>query len=678
MNIRSTCAYIHWFSCSHKILILSSPYRQVITRIKVTKSHQQYIDDMLRRTGLFCLTFDQLLLTSMTSLCSPSSSPPVAGPASESSFDSHDPHSALAVSHNGDAASSLVHNFRALSAHAPLPLPLARLWVATLLSQERYDEAAAVVHVHPLAEQLMRGVAADLTPPCDARGAGSDESVADTLAAVNRMDAWVEACLAVNVPGTAYLLQAMCDRLCRRRHSRATRSCRSRSGSQDSLTAEAPEETAWQRCVERVRGMILAHIRSNRPSITLLLPAFCQLSGASTGATVEEEVLEVLHVAMHGGAAVYVSPRDFAHALCVLVTRTRNYRRALSLWSWMQHTSACCDGEAVSWIIESCCALNKVTEAVQCVRELASHGVHPTVRAQVTLLRCLGESRPPLHEYAEKLVEHWYGGGSDCGSGSGKAAAQKEDEVPSSLSRVWCGEAQDVGIELIAMHFRLHHRKRVVELIQTACRVFAPCVADGRRGSDGDAESGDGREAGAEQRGGEARQDGSVQTCDGVSATRRAEDYIRFVTHETVGHVICYLEAVVARDPVAVRVLFDGVMTWTNGSVAANDPSVSASTAAPAQVMMRHPFLIGILVLLGHRLGRVADVMDVLQPCAAMTDEQFAVVVKCISTYGSNDITTEVQLDLITKTAKRLERDVPRDVAAWYKLLNMSTSQNDS
>lgn len=308
-----------------------------------------------------------------------------------------------------------VAEFRRLSATAPLPVPMAVALTATRMRDGAYRDAAAVVAAYHRPRELVDGLAECVRRDPQAYGAECLRSMTDLLRTSS-------------APGVTSFLMLLAE-------------C---SLAND---AEHPHLKA------DARLLIQLHIRFHPSSAAALLRPLCLVSSA--GGTERDDILEVVQIAMRGGG--FVDPADFAAVLAVFL-RARDHRRIVTLWAWMQHTSAAWDREAASAAICAAAELRYLDDAVACIHSLAEAGHDPTPQAQEALIRFLGARSPPLPTYADQLAGLWYGEG-----GGGLATSPA----------LWADDGQAVAVSLLFAHFRSQNHLRVLELLAGACEAWA-------------------------------------------------------------------------------------------------------------------------------------------------------------------------------------------------------------
>ncbi|CAJ02397.1 conserved hypothetical protein [Leishmania major strain Friedlin] len=308
------------------------------------------------------------------------------------------------------------------STSAPPPTKLTTAVVATHLLHNNLRDAAAVLASHPCQQQVL-------------------EEVRDYVRqhpgvfSVSTLTGMLEEARCVSPAAVATFLRAAVDEFLR--------------GSSAASTV-GDEATAWDAQRENLRSLVLRHIRFYPACVSFLLGSLCAVSRGCAGD--REDVIEVMQIAMRERS---MNPRDFGGVLDV-VWKSREPRRVAMMWAWMQHTSACWDVRAASIAIMAFSELHQMDEAVACIQRLAEADGDPTIDAQVAFVRFLGVRTPSLLRYAAQLVLHWHPSGE----------------------RLWRGEPQAVGMELVKICCACGERKWAVEMLEQMVATNASVPAE--------------------------------------------------------------------------------------------------------------------------------------------------------------------------------------------------------
>ncbi|KAG5484450.1 hypothetical protein LSCM1_07819 [Leishmania martiniquensis] len=308
------------------------------------------------------------------------------------------------------------------STSAPLPTMLTTAVVATHILNNNLRDAAAVLASHPCQQQVLQGVREYV-----ARYPGAF--------AVSTLTGMSEEARCVGERAVAtFLCAAVGQFLC---HSSAA-------------PVEEEEAVAWDAQRENLRSLVLRHISLHPSCASFLLGPLCAVSRGCAGD--REDVISVMQLAIRERS---MNPRDFGGVLDV-VWKSGEPRLVAIMWSWIQHTSACWDVRAASAAIMAFSALRQRDEAVACIQKLAEADCDPTIDAQVAFIRFLGARTQALLEYAVRLVLHWH----------------PSDE------RLWRGEAQTVGMELVKACCACGEGKLAVELLERMVTTNAGMPAE--------------------------------------------------------------------------------------------------------------------------------------------------------------------------------------------------------
>jgi AcrR family transcriptional regulator len=312
------------------------------------------------------------------------------------------------------------------SSSAPLPVALAASTVASLLSQNRLRDAAGVLAVHPHQPEVLRAVRDYV---CRYPGVFSFLTLREMSE---------EAKCVSEAAVTTFLQTAVHNFLS--------------EAPPDARVVEDGDEAVqkWNAQREELRALAVRHIRFHPSSAAALLRPLC---GLSEGTAVErEDVMNTMRVAMQ---QQMLNPADFGCVLEVL-QRCRDPRSVASMWGWIQHTSACWDCRAASAAITAFAQLGRIDEAVACIQCLAEAGADPSIEAQATLIRSLGDVSPPLSQYATQLVRQWY----------------------PSKEKLWRGAGQSVGIELLKLRSGSGLHAQTMELLEEVYGANADAPAE--------------------------------------------------------------------------------------------------------------------------------------------------------------------------------------------------------
>ncbi|AYU76919.1 hypothetical protein LdCL_120006000 [Leishmania donovani] len=308
------------------------------------------------------------------------------------------------------------------STSAPPPTMLATAVVATHLLHNNLRDAAAVLASHPCQQQVLEGVRDYVRQH-------------PGVFSVSTLTGMLEEARCVSEGAAATFLRAAVDEFLH--------------GSSAAST-EVDEATTWDAQRENLRSLVLRHIRFYPACASFLLGSLCAVSRGCAGD--REDVVEVMQLAMRERS---MNPRDFGGVLDI-VWKSREPRRVAMMWAWMQHTSACWDVRAASIAIMAFSELHQMDEAVACMQKLAEADGDPTIDAQVAFVRFLGARTPSLLQYATQLVLHWHPSGE----------------------RLWRGEPQAVGMELVKICCACGERKLAVEMLEQMVATNAGVPAE--------------------------------------------------------------------------------------------------------------------------------------------------------------------------------------------------------
>lgn len=366
---------------------------------------------MLRLTSRLCrLTFESLLCGSHPELPPP---PQLAAVATQ-------------------AAAQFTTQCSTSGSSTPQPIALAATTVASHLLQNKLREAAGFLSAHPQQSAVLRTVR-------DYVGRYPADFTLQTLREMS------EEAKFVSVAAVTTFLQATAQQFL---------STAPAESAADVAGREADDaQLKWAAQREELRGLLVRHTQFHPTAAAALLRAICLLS--DTTAAAREDVMAVMSSAMQ---QQQLNPADFGYVLEVL-QRCGEPRRVAQVWGWVQQTSACWDCRAASAAVVAFAQLGRLDEAVTCMQHLAEAGVDPSTEAQVAFIRFLGTRSPPLPQYAEQLVHHWY----------------------PSPDALWRGAGQDVGLELLQLRSVCGLHDQAVELLKAACAATANAPEEQRR-----------------------------------------------------------------------------------------------------------------------------------------------------------------------------------------------------
>lgn len=174
----------------------------------------------------------------------------------------------------------------------------------------------------------------------------------------------------------------------------------------------------------------------------LTLSSLCLLSHllkTSGAERVEEDLLDVALCALRYGS---ISPQDCGR----VITLIDQPRRVLTLWRWMQYTSAKWNQRAASAAVIALARHKRFADAVGTLQTLAVVATHPTIPAQVAFLDLLSRTTPPLPEYGNQLVQYWH---------------------PHQEKR-WGAAVIDVTVAQMFVHFRCGNYDQCLDILSSA------------------------------------------------------------------------------------------------------------------------------------------------------------------------------------------------------------------
>ncbi|KAG5484830.1 hypothetical protein LSCM4_07599 [Leishmania orientalis] len=308
------------------------------------------------------------------------------------------------------------------STSAPPPTMLTTAAVVTHFLQNNLRDAAAVLASHPCRQQVLQGVREYVARHPGALAVATLTGMSEEVRCVGEDAVAAFLCVAVE--------QFVCD--------------------SSAAAVEGDEAAARDAQRESLRSLVLRHIRLHPACASALLGSLCSVSRGCAGD--REDVINVMQLAIRERS---INPRDFGSVLDV-VWKSGEPRRVAMMWGWMQHTSACWDIRAASVAIMAFSALQQVDEAVACMQKLAEADCDPTISAQVAFIRFIGAQASALLPYAARLVLHWH----------------PSDE------RLWRGEAQAVGMELVKACGACGEGKAAVEMLERMVATNAGMPAE--------------------------------------------------------------------------------------------------------------------------------------------------------------------------------------------------------
>nr|CCC90845.1 unnamed protein product [Trypanosoma congolense IL3000] len=190
----------------------------------------------------------------------------------------------------------------------------------------------------------------------------------------------------------------------------------------------------------QVKQLLMREVREVPHLSGTLVSSLCVLSDHAVEQD-RRDVVDAFNIALRKS---FVSAKDYG-AVLLLLARGGDHKKALTLWSWMSHSSARWDQTAVSAVIISASLTRRMNTAIDAIHCLAEANKDPTVEAQRQFIRFLAYRLPPLTAYAEQLINHWH-----------------------TQQQLWTTEARVVGVELLFAHYHSQNFVRVYECLAAA------------------------------------------------------------------------------------------------------------------------------------------------------------------------------------------------------------------